>query len=58
MIRNQFPEMIRKGQKVSGYLSIVFAVFIITCVMSLLLLAASRCVAVLQGFVAARKELV
>jgi carbon starvation protein len=58
MIGNQFPDMIRRGQQLSGYLSILFAVFIITCVMSLLLIALSRWLAVMRGVVPLRKEAV
>jgi carbon starvation protein len=54
MIGSQFPERIRRGEELTGYLSIVFAVFIITCVMALLLLAVTRWIAVISGRIPTR----
>jgi carbon starvation protein len=70
MIGGQFPERIRLGQRLielgkaaeghalvwSGVLSIVMALFVITCVALLLLLAASRWVSVVGRLVPARGE--
>jgi carbon starvation protein len=56
MIGSQFPALIEQGQVLTGYLSIVFAVFVITCVMTLLLMAASRWVAVLGGKIPVRPD--
>jgi carbon starvation protein len=55
MIGSQFPERIRRGEELTGYLSIAFAVFNITCVMALLLLAVSRWIAVVTGKIPARR---
>jgi carbon starvation protein len=54
MIGIQFPARIEAGEELTGYLSIVFALFIIVCVLLLLLLAVSRWVAVITGKVATR----
>jgi carbon starvation protein len=70
MIGSQFPERIRVGQHLielgkaaeghalvwSGILSIVMALFVITCVSTLVVLAASRWVSVVGKLVPARSE--
>jgi carbon starvation protein len=56
MIGSQFPALIEHGQELTGYLSIVFAVFIISCVLLLLLLAVSRWLAVLSGKIPVRRN--
>ena len=56
MIGSQFPALIDAGKELSGVLSIVFAVFIIVCVMLLLLLAVSRWLAVILGKIPSRRE--
>lgn len=61
LIGIQFPEMIADGiqqgndaKQLAGYLSIVFAVFVIACVLTLLLIAVSRWVQVIFGVRAAQ----
>jgi carbon starvation protein len=56
MILSQFPQRIERGETLTGGLSIAFAVFIITCVMSLLLMAVSRWIAVVAGKVPTRSQ--
>jgi carbon starvation protein len=69
MVGSQFPSIIEAGEKMiaagqsgggakvlTGYLSIAFALFVIVCVMTLLLLAVSRWIAVLKGWVPARPD--
>jgi carbon starvation protein len=69
MVGWQFPAMIARGQSlldagdtagrgimVTGYLSIVFAVLVITLVLTLLLMAVSRWLGVLGGMVRPRAE--
>jgi carbon starvation protein len=56
MIGVQFPDLIQRGQALTGYLSIVFAVFVIACVGMLLVLAVSRWVAVVSGMVPAQDK--
>jgi carbon starvation protein len=56
MIGKQFPAMIEAGQKWTGVLNIALTVFVIASVGSLLLLAASRWVAVVSGMIRVRKE--
>jgi carbon starvation protein len=51
MIGSQFPALIEAGQQLTGVLSIIFALFVITCVATLLLMAASRWVAVVGGMI-------
>src|SRR5262249_52695516 len=58
MIFTQFPARIQAGQVTSGVLSIVLTLFVILCVGSLLLLAASRWVAVITGMIPARRDTV
>jgi carbon starvation protein len=70
MVGSQFPAKIEQGQilmdrgkealgsdmVLTGYLSIAFAVFIITCVALLLLIAVSRWIAVVAGKIPTRQE--
>jgi carbon starvation protein len=55
LIGIQFQDRIKKGEALTGYLSTAFSIFVIVCVALLLLLAASRWVAVTTGLVP-RKE--
>jgi carbon starvation protein len=64
MVGQSFPALIDEGQRlgknelvVKGLLNIVVTVFIVLCVATLLLIAASRWVAVLGGLVPPRKEM-
>ena len=54
MITYQFPAMIHNGQVLQGVLNIALTVFVITCVGTLLLIAATRWVGVLAGLVPGR----
>jgi carbon starvation protein len=54
MVGGQFPERIRQGEELTGYLSIAFALFIIISVMTLLLIAVTRWIAVITGKVPVR----
>jgi carbon starvation protein len=56
MILGDFPARIRAGQVVSGYLNIILTFFVILCVCTLLLLAASRWVAVASGLIPPRRD--
>ena len=56
MLTYQFPDLIKEGQLLRGVLNMVLTVFVIVCVGTLLLMAASRWLAVLGGMVPARKE--
>jgi carbon starvation protein len=56
MIGIQFPAMMDAGQKWTGVINIALTVFVIACVASLLLLAASRWVAVVSGMIRIREE--
>jgi carbon starvation protein len=49
MVGKRFPEMIRRGQVLTGWLNIGFSLFVIVCVWTLLLIAAARWLAVLRG---------
>jgi carbon starvation protein len=49
LVGYQFPGMIRAGDAMRGWLNIATTVFVITCVGLILLLAASRWIAVLAG---------
>jgi carbon starvation protein len=49
LVTTRFPEMIRDGKELSGYLNIAFTVFVMTCVLTLLLLAISRWLVELRG---------
>ena len=51
MIGSQFPALIEAGQFWKGIINIVLTVFVITCVAALLLLAVSRWIAVLAGWI-------
>jgi carbon starvation protein len=54
MVFIQFPRMIEKGQKLTGYMSIVMTVFVVTSVATLLFIAVSRWVGVLTGLLPVR----
>ncbi len=54
MVGSWFPDMIRSGQVLKGWLNILFSVFVITCVLTLLLIAVSRWLAVWCGLVPVR----
>jgi carbon starvation protein len=56
MIGKQFPDLIARGQQLTGILSLIFAVLVIALVGSLLLLAASRWIAVTFGAIPAQPE--
>jgi carbon starvation protein len=70
MVGSQFPATIQagwdqieagrqaagNGMVLTGYLSIAFALFVIVCVMTLLLMAISRWVAVIKGWIPPRKD--
>jgi carbon starvation protein len=56
MVGVQFPAMIEAGQTWKGSINIALTVFVIACVGTLLLMAASRWVAVLAGMTRARTE--
>jgi len=56
MIGVQFPDMISKGQLLKGSLNIALTLFVIACVGMLLLMAASRWVAVLGGLIPERND--
>jgi len=58
MVGVDFPAMIRTGQALKGTLNIVLTLFVMTTVGMLLLMAASRWVAVLAGMVPARNVIV
>ena len=51
LITVQFPAMIQQGRVWTGYLNIGLTLFVITCVGTLLLLAAGRWVVVLRGLI-------
>jgi carbon starvation protein len=56
MCRYSFPSMIWTGQVLKGSLSMATTVFVVTCVLTLLMLAAARCVAVAVGLIPTRPE--
>jgi carbon starvation protein len=56
MVSGTFPAMIRRGQVLSGALSLVLTIFVMACVAVLLLLAASRWLLVSRGLVPVRPE--
>jgi carbon starvation protein len=56
MVGFQFPAMIQGGQVVKGWLNIGLTLFVIACVGALLVMAASRWVAVMAGMVPTRGE--
>ena len=49
MVGIQFPALIAEGKIVRGYLNIALTIFVISCVMALLFIAASRWIAVVAG---------
>jgi carbon starvation protein len=56
LVGKSFPAMIAAGQVATGVLNMVMALFVITCVLALLLLAVARWVAVAKGAVPVRSE--
>ena len=52
----QFPALIAGGQALKGMLSMVMMVFVVTCVLTLLLLATARQLAVARGLIPTRPE--
>jgi carbon starvation protein len=56
MCRYSFPSMIGAGQVLKGSLSLATTIFVVTCVLTLLLLAAARCLAVGRGLIPTRPE--
>jgi carbon starvation protein len=56
MVTGSFPDMIRQGKVLSGVLSILLTVFVMSCVAVLLLLAVSRWLLVAKGLVPVRPE--
>ncbi|HVS39760.1 MAG TPA: carbon starvation CstA family protein [Gemmataceae bacterium] len=52
----QFPAMIAGGQVLKGSLSMAMTVFVVTCVLTLLLLATARQLTVLRGVIPTRPE--
>jgi carbon starvation protein len=51
LVTRQFPDLIRSGQELTGVLNIALTIFVVTCVVTLLLLAASRWFLVARGVV-------
>ena len=49
LVTTQFPKLISRGDVLTGWLNIALTVFVMVCVGLLLLIAASRCVAVIAG---------
>jgi hypothetical protein len=56
MVGWRFPALIEQGQTLKGVLCIALTVFVMVSVMTLLLMAASRWVAVFGGLVPVREE--
>ncbi|HWG45120.1 MAG TPA: carbon starvation CstA family protein, partial [Gemmataceae bacterium] len=56
MCSGKFIDLIRQGQVLTGALSLVMTIFVITCVATLLILAISRWVLVAKGLVPLAKE--
>ncbi len=56
MCRYSFPAMIGAGQVLKGSLSLATTIFVVTCVLNLLLLAAARCMAVTSGVIPTRPD--
>jgi carbon starvation protein len=56
MVGIQFPVMIQAGQVWTGVMNIALTVFVVTCVGLLLLLSASRWVAVLGGMISSKES--
>ncbi len=52
----QFPALIQGGQVLKGALSMAMMVFVVTCVLTLLLLATARQLAVARGLIPVRPE--
>ena len=57
MVTRQFPARIQSGQVLTGTLSLIMTIFVVTCVMTLLLMAVSRWLAVLRGVIPVREDL-
>jgi carbon starvation protein len=57
MVGSRFPAMIAEGRVWTGRINIALTVFVVVCVGTLLLMAASRWVAVLGGLVPGRKDM-
>jgi carbon starvation protein len=55
LVTIQFPQTIREGQLASGALNIALTVFVVTCVSTLLLLAAARWIGVVSGLLPASR---
>jgi hypothetical protein len=51
MCSGKFIDLMRQGQVLTGVLSLVMTVFVITCVATLLILAVSRWILVAKGLV-------
>lgn len=49
MVHHRFPAMIRTGQVVSGTMSLVMTIFVVSCVLTLLAMAVARWIGVLHG---------
>ncbi len=56
MVSVQFPSLIKQGQALTGWLNIALTIFVVASVGTLLLMAASRWVAVVGGLVPAARE--
>jgi carbon starvation protein len=56
MCAYQFPAMIAGGQALKGSLSLAMTVFVVACVLTLLLLATARQLAVARGLIPARPD--
>jgi carbon starvation protein len=56
MVGVQFPALIASGQVLKGWLNIGLAMFVIVCVSLLLLIAASRWIAVYAGAIAVKPD--
>jgi carbon starvation protein len=56
MVTGSFPDMIRRGQVLSGVLSLALTVFVMACVAVLLLLALSRWFLVARGLVPVKPD--
>jgi carbon starvation protein len=56
MLFTQFPERINRGETLTGGLSMAFALFIMTCVLTLLLMAAIRWIAVIGRKIPTRSD--
>jgi carbon starvation protein len=56
LVGRSFPAMIERGEVVKGVLNIAVTIFVITCVLTLLLLAVSRWLAVFRGVIPVRPD--